>query len=153
MKRLLFDEISAMRMKSCIMCFWRCHFIFAYMDLILPPSFSLFLNLSLSFPFLFLHAHPTWWPLSCCRSTARRPSALPDTESKKSRCQKKERSKKKSQALRASGKTGRSLTSQLSFCFPWLFSSLSQPYDLISPFLNRTPITLWKCFSFFSRAH
>lgn len=92
-----------MWMKTCIISFWGCYLIFDSSTLIfcLPPSPS-----------------SLWWPLSCCRSTVRRPSAPPATESRKRRCQRKEKSRKRSRALRASGRTEPSPTSRCSLVCP-----------------------------------
>lgn len=142
MKRLLFDKISAMRMKSCIMCFWGCHFIFAYMDLILPPSFSLFLNLSLSFPFPFLHAFsylitPQLLPKHCAETI----SAARYRKQKKPMPKKGEVQKEKpgAESLR---KDRTVANKSVFFLFPpiisisfstiWFVSTLSEPADGLS---------------------
>lgn len=100
--------------------------------------FSWFLLPCVSFSFLHLlcFSAPTWQPLSCCPSTVPRPSALLGIESKRSRCQRRQRSRKRNQGLKAWGKIEPSSPSKL-FSFISIFYSSGFTLPCPSFILNR----------------
>lgn len=83
-------------------------------------------------------------PTSCCPCTVPRLSAQLAIESTRSKCQRKERSRKTNQGLKARGKTAQSSPSQLCLCF-LIHTSVSLCLSTVDVRKGYTSVALQRC--------